>query len=667
VARAFRYSRWDGTQAGDELDSDDVLSELADDVLYHGDLNAALRRMLQGGFDHPDGQRVRGLREILERIRKQRQNALDRYDLGGVYDDIARELREVVNQERAALDHAERQARQSGDRRQQQTAERAAADRRLQLDLLPPDLAGQVQALRDYDFTSAEAQERFERLLDALRQQLLASHFNQMSEALSNMSPEDMQRFKDMLAELNQMLQQRSRGQEPDFEGFMGRYGDFFPGNPQTLDELLEQMARQMAAMESLMASMTPEQRAQLQSLADQLLEDMDLRWQLDQLGRNLQEAFPQMGWGQGYPVQGTDPLGMVEGAQLMQELGQLDQLEHLLRSATSPAQLAEVDLDAARALLGQDAARDLERLAELARVLEEAGLIAQKEGRYELTPRGLRRIGQKALADLFGRLEKDRLGGHAVDRTGLGHERTYESKPYEFGDPFNLDIERTIRNAISRSGRGVPVHLDPADFEVSRTEAYTRTSTVLLLDLSLSMPMRDNFLAAKKMAMALHALISSQFPQDYLGLVGFSEVARPLRLQDLPEVAWDFVYGTNMQHALVLARRLLARQPGTKQVLMVTDGEPTAHLLPGGEVSFHYPPTAETLEATLAEVLRCTAEGIRINTFLLDATDRLQAFVERLASINRGRVFLTTPDTLGSYVLVDFLEQKRTQRRRPA
>ena len=667
MGRAFRYSRWDGTQAGDELDSEDVLSELADDVLYHGDLNAALRRMLQGGFDHPDGQRVRGLREMLERIRKQRQSALDRYDLGGVYEDIARELREVIDLERAALDRAEQRGRESGDPRQRETAERAAADRRLQLDLLPPDLAGQVQALRDYDFTSAEAQERFERLLDALRQQLLASQFNQMSEALSNMSPEDMQRFKDMLAELNQMLDQRSRGEEADFEGFMGRYGDFFPGNPQTLDELLEQMAQQMAAMQSLLASMTPEQRAQLQSLADQLLEDMDLRWQLDQLGRNLQQAFPQMGWGQGYPVDGTDPLGMVEGAQLMQQLGQLDQLEHLLRSATSPAQLAEVDLDAARALLGDDAARDLERLAELARVLEEAGLIAQKEGRYELTPRGLRRIGQKALADLFGRLEKDRLGGHAVDRTGIGHERTYESKPYEFGDPFNLDIERTIRNAVSRSGRGVPVHLDPADFEVSRTEAYTRTSTVLLLDLSLSMPMRDNFLAAKKMAMALHALISSQFPQDYLGLVGFSEVARPLRPQDLPEVSWDFVYGTNMQHALVLARHLLARQPGTKQVLMVTDGEPTAHLLPGGEVYFHYPPTAETLEATLAEVLRCTADGIRINTFLLDATDGLQAFVERLASINRGRVFLTTPDTLGSYVLVDFLEQKRTQRRRPA
>ncbi|MDQ4098857.1 MAG: hypothetical protein M3144_13450, partial [Actinomycetota bacterium] len=344
-----------------------------------------------------------------------------------------------------------------------------------------------------------------------------------------------------------------------------------------------------------------------------------------------------------------------------------LDALEGLLAGATSPGALAEVDPDVVRDLLGDEGARSLERLAELARMLEDAGLTERREGRLELTPRALRRIGQNALADVFARLSRDRLGRHPEDREGPGHERAHTSKPYEFGDPFNLDIERTIRNAVSRSGRGVPVRLDPADFEVGQTEASTRTSTVLLLDLSLSMPMRDNFLAAKKMAMALHALISARFPQDYLGIVGFSELARPLRPQDLPEVSWDFVYGTNMHHALLLARQLLTRQPGTRQVLMVTDGEPTAHLLPGGDVYFHYPPTAATLEATLAEVLRCTAEGIRINTFLLDATERLQAFVERLASINRGRVFLTTPDTLGSYVLVDFLEQKRARRRRPA
>ena len=228
---------------------------------------------------------------------------------------------------------------------------------------------------------------------------------------------------------------------------------------------------------------------------------------------------------------------------------------------------------------MGDDAARSLERLAQLTKMLEDAGLIEQKEGRLELTPKGLRAIGSNALRDLFSKLTKDTVGQHEVSRIGLGHERTYDTKPYEFGDPFQLDLQRTIRNALRRSGPGTPVQLDPDDFEIERTEHVTRSSTVLMLDLSLSMPMRDNFLPAKKVAMALHSLISSQFPRDYLGLVGFSETARILTAQQLPEVSWDFVYGTNMQHGFVLARQLLARQTGTKQIIMITDGEPTAHV----------------------------------------------------------------------------------------
>ena len=253
------------------------------------------------------------------------------------------------------------------------------------------------------------------------------------------------------------------------------------------------------------------------------------------------------------------------------------------------------------------------------------------------------------------------------MHRLGHGHERTYDTKPYEYGDPFQLDLQRTIRNALGRRGRGVvgtPVELEPDDFEIERTEHLTRSSTVLMLDLSLSMPMRDNFLPAKKVAMALHSLISTQFPRDYLGLVGFSETARILTAEQLPEVSWDFVYGTNMQHGFTLARQLLARQSGTKQIIMITDGEPTAHVTPSGDVFFNYPPVTETVEATLREVLRCTREGIRINTFMLDATSYLTAFVERLTEINRGRAFFTTPETLGDYVLVDFIEHKRSQAR---
>src|SRR5438270_70353 len=539
-----RYSRWDGTQAGFELDAEDVLSEITDDLLYHGDLNAALRRMMQSGFRDQNGERLAGMRELMERLRRRRKDELEKYDLGGVYDDIARELREVVEQERAGIDDLEREARESGDERRREITEQVAAERRAELDLLPPDLAGQVRELSEYEFTSSEARERFDELMDKLRQQLMQSYFNQMAGALQDVSPEQMQRMKDMLSALNEMLEQRARGEEPDFQSFMQQYGDFFPGNPQSLDELLE-------------------------------------------------------------------------------------------------------------------------RLAELAKMLEEAGLIEQKEGRYELTPKGMRKIGQNALADLFAKLNQDRLGRHQLERSGVGHERNYESKPYEYGDPFNLQIERTLRNAIRRTGGGTPVELQPDDFEVERTETITKSSTVLMLDLSLSMPMRDNFLAAKKVAMALHSLISSQFPRDYLGIVGFSDVARELKPEQLPEVSWDFVYGTNMQHAFLLSRRMLARQSGTKQIIMVTDGEPTAHLLPGGEVFFNYPPVRETVEATLKEVARCTREGIRINTFMLDANTYLRSFVERLSRMNKARAFFTTPETLGSYVLVDFIEQKRALRGR--
>jgi uncharacterized protein with von Willebrand factor type A (vWA) domain len=662
-ARRVTYSRWDGAQVGFELNADDIFSEITDDLLYHGDLNAALRRMMQSGFKDQNGERVQGIREMLEKLRRKRRDELERYDLGGVYDDIAQELRDVVDLERESLDEMAREAREAGeagDQRRQEITEQVVEERQLQLDMLSPDLAGQVKDLQNYEFTSSEAREKFEELLDQLRQQLTQSYFNQMAGAMSQVTPEDLARMKDMLSSLNEMLEQRQRGEEPDFDSFMERFGDFFPENPENLDELLEIMAERMAAMQSMLNSMTPEQRAQLQSLSDQLMEDMDLRWQMDQLGQNLQNLFPQKGWGRSYDFSGQDPLGFAEAAQMMQELGDIDQLENLLRGATSPGALAEVDLDRARDLLGDEAAQSLDRMSELARQLEEAGLIENKEGRFELTPRGIRRIGQNALSDLFKKLDSDKVGKHEVERSGVGHEREYDTKPYEFGDPFNLHIERTVRNAVRRSGGGTPVRLLPEDFEVERTEHIVRSSTVLMLDLSLSMPMRDNFLPAKKVTMALHSLISSQYPRDYLGIVGFSETARELKAEQLPEVSWDFVYGTNMQHAFQISRRLLSRQSGTKQIIMITDGEPTAHITERGDVFFNYPPVRETVDATLREVNRCTRDGIRINTFMLDPTQHLRQFIEKLTELNRGRAFFTTPETLGDYVLVDFIEQKR-------
>src|SRR5580704_3104859 len=487
----FRYSKWDGTQVGFEFDADDIFGELTDELLYHGDLNQALQRLMQRGFMDRNGERVAGMREILEKLRARRREMLDRHDLGGPYEDIAQRLRDIVDQERAGIENLAQEARDSGDQRRAEITDEVAAERRMALDLLPPDLAGQVQALQEYEWTSSEAREAFDELLEQLRSQLMQNYFNQMSSAMSDVSQDSLQHMKDMFNDLNQMLETRAAGGDTErmFEEFMDRYGDMFPGNPQNLDELLEQMARQMAAMQQLLNSMSPDQRAQLQQLAESLLEDMDLRWQVDRLGANLRQAFPQAGWERSYDFSGQDPLGFAEAAGVMNQLGDMDQLEQMMSTASNPGALAEVDIERASELLGPDAARSLEQLAKLAKQLADAGLIDQREGRLELTPRGLRKIGQNALSDLFSKLIKDRMGRHIADRVGIGHERTYETKAYEWGDPFNLSIERTVRNAIGRGGAGTPVRLSAEDFEIDRTESLTSTATVLALDLSLSMP----------------------------------------------------------------------------------------------------------------------------------------------------------------------------------
>ena len=654
----FDYRRWDGSQVSSVDDADAVLKQLTDDLLANGDLHEALQRMLNRGWQTPDGDQVQGLRDLLDQLRMEREELLEQGDLGGAYSEIAAELQDVLREERLGIEQLESDARDSGDR--------------MQLDLLPNDLAGQVRSLQNYEFVSSEAREHFEELMERLRDEVTRTYFDQMSEALSNPDPAQLEHMRQAFDALNRMVEQREAGEEidPSFDSFMEQFGDLFPGDPKDLDELLEQLAARMAAAQAMWNSMSPEQRAQLQGLAESLLEDMDLRWQVDRLAQNLQRAFPEAGWENRFRFRGDDPMGMGEATDAAARLRDLDELEGFLRSANSPAALSEVDLDKVARSLGEDAAKSLDRLSKLAKQLEQAGLIDQREGRFELTAKGTRRIGQQALSDLFGQLTKDRVGNHATTWTGTGHDREETTKPYEYGDPFNLDLSRTVHNAVRRAGSGVPVQLHPDDFEIVETEALTRSATVLLLDLSLSMPMRDNFVPAKKMAMALHTLISTRFPRDYLGLVGFSEVAREIEPEDLPTVSWDYVYGTNLQHGLILARKMLAHQQGTKQIILVTDGEPTAHIVPidGGLdyfVDFNYPPIPETLELTLAEVMRCTKANITINTFLLDPDRGLWGFVDQLSRINRGRTFATTPGELGDYVLVDFLNHKTAVRSR--
>ena len=660
MARRFVYSRWDGSQRGFDVDADVLMEQITDEVIHHGDVEAALRRIMERGLQTPDGRQMPGLSELRDRIRDRREEIAESGELDGSLAEAARELADILDEERHAIENARDDALRSGDERRAENANAAADERQMRLDLLPDDLAGRMQSLQSYNFESAEASRRFDELSERLRSEMMQQVVDRVSEGMESVTPEDVQRTKEMLAALNAMIAKRDQGEDPGFEKFMDEYGDMFPDDPETLDELLESIARRMAAMQAMLNSMSPEQREQLARLSQQFMDDMDLQWQMEQLSSSLQAQFGQLNSESSYEMSGESPLSMSQALDAMAEMGRLDELEGMLDAATSPADLAEIDPEKIRETLGEDAASALEQLSRLTNELIEAGLVDRVEGRLELTPRGLKTLGSNALRDLFSSLRQDRSGQHQMATIGQGHESAYDTKPYEFGDPFRLDLHQTIRNAIARQGSGTPVRLSPDDFEVERTEHLTRAATVLMVDLSMSMPMRGNFLPAKKMAMALHSLITSRFPHDFIGLVGFSETAREITAAQLPEVSWDYVYGTNMHHGFTLARKMLAREHGTKQIIMVTDGEPTAHITSRGDVYFDYPPAPETLEVTLREVLRCTRDGIRINTFVLDATASLDRFISQLTQMNGGRAFHTTNDELGGYVLEDFIERRQ-------
>ncbi len=677
LARAARYARWDGTQSIPALDADEILEAMADDVMAEGDLGEALRRLMERGWrtSDPSRQDLTGLNELRERLRRRREELQERYQLKDVLADVRQELDEIVAQERAGIERRLDDAATPPDGSPSDPALRAmlrdAAARRIdQLDALPRDVGGRIRKLEEYDFMEPAARDRFNELTERLRKQTLDRFVDGLSEAIQGTTPEDLAANRDMVRDLNSLLEERLEGREPgqdQVDDFLARHGRFFPG-ARTLDDIVEQLTKRMAAMQSLLRSMTPQQRAELQSMMDALLRDDRLRWDLARLASNMDQLMPD-GLGEGYDFSGDEPLGLEPALDRIGQLQALDALEDQLAAVEDPADLAGLDRDMTRDLLGPDAARDLEALDELARQLEQAGYLTRRGDRLELTPRGSRRIGQKVLDDLFARLSRDAFGGHRIDRAGRGGEREETTKPYEFGDPFHLDIRGTIDNALRRPENAPPerlargasgVRLSPADFEVFRTEQLTRTSTVLLVDMSRSMLLRGCFVAAKKVAVALDTLIRTQFPHDDLSVIGFAYYARELRSEALAELTWHgYEYGTNLQHGLMLARRILARQRGTdRQIVVITDGEPTAHF-ENGQVEFSYPPTRRTIQETLREVQRCTRDGITINTFMLERSRALAEFVALVTRMNRGRAFYATPERLGEYVLVDFVANR--------
>ena len=637
-----RYSQWDGSQDpfGPDVPAAELLEEMSEDLLSgagaQGAMSGLLRRGMRGRFG--------GLDALRARLREARAREQARLNLQGPLDEIRERLGEIVERERSTLSFK---------------AEEDARMREAVLDSLPPDVPGQIRELSDYRFVDQQAQREFDELMEHLRDQVLGAYFRNMAEGMRNLSPEQIQRFKDMLAELNQMVERRDRGEDDGFDGFMQRYGDMFPDNPRSLDELLENMARRMAALSRLLASLSAEQRAELQALAEQVMADMDLAFEVDRLGANLASMFPDMPWGDPALAAGDEAMPLSATVDAMERLHDFEDLDRSMRGEYAGASLEDVDEEALRRTLGETAARDLRRLKQIERTLEQAGLVSRREGRLEVTPKGARKLGERALVRVFERLRRDREGTHDAREVGGLAEPTGSTRPWTFGDTGQIAVQRTVFNAVVRGGPGADVHLLPDDFELVDAEQRTEAATALLLDLSFSMPLRGHFVHAKRMALALHALIEGRYPHDRLYMIGFSDYARRMEPQDLTAAGWERVYGTNMQHAFNLAGRLLAQHPrATRQVIMVTDGEPTAHL-EGEEVFFSWPPVPRTIQLTLTEALRLSRVGVTVNVFMLEDSPGLIRFMERLAKLTAGRVFLMDDREIGDFIVKDYVSRR--------
>src|SRR6266480_1958657 len=611
--KRYGYSRWDGTQRIEGLDADDILKALSDDYLENGNLQQALKRLMQDGVRSEDGKKAMGLREMMERMRNQRNQQLNRYNMAsGVMDDLREKLEEIKQLERQGIQHrldddsmqgqqasrsseqqspagqeqadqpsdqqqssgqpqrgnqsrsGSQQAGQQGESGSQQGQSGEGSDdltpeqkrkmlemiaKRKQdyLDKLPNDIPGQIKGLSEYDFMDDEAREKFKELLESLQQQMMQQFFQGMQQSLQNMTPEDIARLREMIRDLNKMLRERQEGLEPDFDSFMQKYGDYFPG-VNSLDDLIEQMQQQMAAMQGIMDNLSPEQRQELQDLMEQLMGDDRIRVDLMELAQNLEAVAPMEGMRTRFNFRGNESLPFNEAMRMMSRLQQMEGLEDQLNEARRMDDLEAIDSEKVKQLLGDEEYQSIEQLKELMKMLEEAGYIQKKGNRWELTARGIRKLGQKALQDIFNKLKRDGFGRHVSPFRGIGGERTDESKAYQFGDPFLLDLEKTLLNALHRRGTGTPVGLEKDDFEVYRTEFTTQSSTVLMIDMSLSMIYNGCQPAAKKVAVALESLIRSQFPRDNLYIVGFSRIAQEFKPNELIEMSTlDNQQGTNM------------------------------------------------------------------------------------------------------------------------
>jgi uncharacterized protein with von Willebrand factor type A (vWA) domain len=649
-----RYRRYAG---GDPLappvDLAEALDHIGQDVMAGYSPERAMREFLRRG-----GQDQRGLDDLARKVAERRRDILRRHNLDGTMQQVRELLDKAVLSERGQL--ARDVTMEEDDR----------TFREMQLDQLPASTAAAVSELSSYDWRSSEAREAYEEIKDLLGRELLDQRFAGMKQALEGATDEDRAAVNEMLSDLNELLEKHAQGAdtEQDFRDFMDKHGDFFPEQPDNIDELLDSLAQRAAAAQRMMASMTPEQRAELMELSQQAFGSPELMEQLARMDANLQALRPGEDWGGSEDFSGDQGLGLGDGTGALQDLAELDRLGDQLSQSYGGARMDDVDLDALARQLGEEAAVDARTLTELERALRDSGYLQRgSNGELRLSPRAMRQLGKALLRDVATRMS-GRQGQRETRHAGAAGDLSGATRAWEFGDTEPWDVTRSITNAIVRTagegGPALPVRLRIDDVEVQETEARTQAAVALLVDTSFSMAMDGRWVPMKRTALALHQLISSRFRGDALQLVAFGRHAQVMDIEQLTALDARWENGTNLHRGLLLANRHFRKHPNAQPVLLVvTDGEPTAHLEADGEVFFDYPPHPVTIAHAVRELDNAQRLGAQATFFRLGEDPGLARFIESMAKRVGGQMVSPELDDLGAAVVGSYLGSRASYR----
>ncbi|HEV7579910.1 MAG TPA: VWA domain-containing protein [Mycobacterium sp.] len=651
-----RYAAYSGgpDPLAPPVDLREALEQIGQDVMGGTSPRRALSELLRRGTKS-----MPGADRLAAEANRRRRDLLRRNNLDGTLQEIKKLLDEAVLAERKELARALDDDARFGE---------------LQLDALPSSPAKAVQELSEYNWRSDQAREKYEQIKDLLGREMLDQRFAGMKEALEGATDEDRQRVSEMVNDLNELLDKHTRGEDTqqDFDDFMDKHGEFFPENPRNVDELLDSLAKRAAAAQRFRNSLSPDQRAELDALAQQAFGSPSLMQALNRLDSHLQAARPGEDWMGSEQFSGDNPFGMGEGTQALADVAELEQLADQLSQSYPGATMDDVDLDALARQLGDEAAVDARTLAELERALVNQGFLDRgSDGQWRLSPMAMRRLGETALRDVAQQLS-GRRGERDLRRAGAAGELTGATRPWQFGDTEPWNIPRTLTNAVLRQagtatldGPAGPIRMTVDDVEVSETETRTQSAVALLVDTSFSMVMENRWLPMKQTALALNHLICTRFRSDALQIIAFGRYARTVTAAELTGLEGVYEQGTNLHHALALAGRHLRRHPNAQPVvLVVTDGEPTAHLEDldgdGSSVFFDYPPHPRTIAHTVRGFDDMARLGAQVTIFRLGSDPGLARFIDQVARRVEGRVVVPDLDGLGAAVVGDYLRSRR-------